>query len=74
MFSGRHSCFQCSEPSKFYCLVCPIGVCRKCFAASEEFTVLRGVKGLCIDCWKLMEIVEQNLDHDYNGVSVIMKF
>jgi len=49
-------------------------VCRKCFAASEEFTVLRGVKGLCIDCWKLMEIVEQNLDHDYNGVSVTMKF
>ncbi|KAL9320408.1 hypothetical protein ACSQ67_012247 [Phaseolus vulgaris] len=72
IFSGRHACFQCNEPSKFYCLACPIGVCRKCFAASEEFTVVRGVKGLCMDCWKLMEIVEQNLDHDSNGNKIAL--
>ncbi|KAG2395273.1 uncharacterized protein HKW66_Vig0073510 [Vigna angularis] len=71
-FCGRHVCFQCNEPSRFYCLGCPIGVCRKCFAASEEFTVVRGVKGLCIDCWKLMEIVEQNLDHDSNGNKIAL--
>ncbi|KAK7332831.1 hypothetical protein VNO80_29587 [Phaseolus coccineus] len=71
-FCGRHACFQCNEPSKFYCLGCPIGVCRKCFAFSEEFTVVRGVKGLCMDCWKLMEIVEQNLDHDSNGNKIAL--
>ncbi|CAJ1961150.1 unnamed protein product [Sphenostylis stenocarpa] len=66
-FCGRHVCFKCNEPSKFHCLGCPNSVCRKCFAFSEEFTVVRGVKGLCIECWKLMEIIEQNLDHDEDG-------
>ncbi|TKY61342.1 Zinc finger CCCH domain-containing protein 44 [Spatholobus suberectus] len=63
---GRHSCSDCNEPPKFCCLGCPNAVCKKCVAASE-FTVVRGFKGLCIDCWELVEIIEQNLDHDSEG-------
>ncbi|XP_027933417.1 zinc finger CCCH domain-containing protein 19-like [Vigna unguiculata] len=69
---SRHFCCQCNDISKFHCLACPKSLCRKCFGASEEFTVVRGVKGLCIDCWKLMEIVEQNLDHDSNGNKIAL--
>lgn len=67
--SGRHFCFDCNERSKFHCISCPNGVCRKCFAASD-FTVVRGVKGLCIDCSELALIVERNLDLDSEGVGV----
>ncbi|XP_061340413.1 zinc finger CCCH domain-containing protein 19 [Gastrolobium bilobum] len=63
---GRHYCSDCNKPPKFYCLGCPNAVCTKC-VASSEFTVVRGVKGLCSDCLELVEIIEQNLDHDSEG-------
>ena len=69
-FSAWHYCYNCNKSSKFYCLGCPNAVCKKCFAASE-FTIVRGDKGLCCDCMELVVIIEQNLEHDSEGVGVI---
>ncbi|KAK7285886.1 hypothetical protein RJT34_20671 [Clitoria ternatea] len=62
----RHHCFKCYKPPKFYCLGCPIAVCKRCLDGSE-FTVVKGVKGLCDDCSELVEMIEQNLEHDSEG-------
>ncbi|KAI5424002.1 hypothetical protein KIW84_030282 [Lathyrus oleraceus] len=63
---GRHSCFKCKKYSKFCCLGCPNSLCKHCVSDSE-FTVVRGVHGLCCDCLEIVEIVELNLDHDLEG-------
>ncbi|KAK2419288.1 zinc finger CCCH domain-containing protein [Trifolium repens] len=57
-----HSCFSCKNRNKFRCLGCPYAVCKKCVSA--EFTVVKGVQGLCIDCLEIVKIIELNLDHD----------
>ncbi|KAK2365242.1 zinc finger CCCH domain-containing protein [Trifolium repens] len=57
-----HSCFSCKNRNTFRCLGCPYAVCKKCVSA--EFTVVKGVQGLCIDCLEIVKIIELNLDHD----------
>jgi predicted membrane protein len=69
VFSAWHSCFSCKNRSTFRCLGCPYAVCKKCVSA--EFTVVKGVQGLCIDCLEIVKIIELNLDHDLERVSVI---
>ncbi|KAL2345826.1 hypothetical protein Fmac_007111 [Flemingia macrophylla] len=63
----RHFCSDCNKTPKFYCLGCSHALCGKCLAVSSEFAVVRGAKGLCIDCLEIVNIVEQNLDHDLEG-------
>jgi hypothetical protein len=58
-----------TKNTKFRCVGCPYAVCKMC--ASAEFTVVRGVQGLCIDCLETVKIIELNFDHDSEGVSVI---
>ncbi|KAK7397347.1 hypothetical protein VNO78_18516 [Psophocarpus tetragonolobus] len=70
-YCGRHFCFDCKDLSKYYCIGCPNGVCRKCLTASE-FTVVRGVKCLCVDCLELVKIIEQKLDHDSEGNKITL--
>ncbi|RDX60494.1 Zinc finger CCCH domain-containing protein 19, partial [Mucuna pruriens] len=69
---GRHFCDDCNEPPRFYCLGCPNALCKKCASASSEFFLVRGVKGLCIDCLDLVEIIEENLDHDSEGNKITL--
>ncbi|RHN49442.1 putative chromatin regulator PHD family [Medicago truncatula] len=68
---GRHCCYNCSKRSKFCCLGCPNAVCKKCVSTSE-FTLVRGVQGLCCDCLEIVKIIELKLDHDSEGVGVII--
>ncbi|KAJ1413853.1 Zinc finger, RING/FYVE/PHD-type [Sesbania bispinosa] len=56
-------CFKCKDGGEL--VICDH---EKCFAASQ-FTVVRGVKGLCSECLELVEIIEQNLDHDKAGMT-----
>ena len=71
VFSGRHCCYNCSKGSKFCCLACPNALCKKC-VSTLEFTLVRGVQGLCCDCLEIVKIIELNLDHDSEGVRVII--
>ncbi|XP_020239213.1 zinc finger CCCH domain-containing protein 44 [Cajanus cajan] len=64
---GRHFCNYCHEPPEFNCLGCQNALCENCFAVSSEFTVVRGVQSLCIDCLEIVKIIEQNLNHDSEG-------
>nr|KYP42735.1 Uncharacterized protein At5g08430 family [Cajanus cajan] len=63
----RHFCNYCHEPPEFNCLGCQNALCENCFAVSSEFTVVRGVQSLCIDCLEIVKIIEQNLNHDSEG-------
>ncbi|XP_045795017.1 zinc finger CCCH domain-containing protein 19-like [Trifolium pratense] len=64
----RHSCFICKKRYTFRCLGCPYAVCKKCVSA--EFTVVKDVQGLCIDCVEIVKIIELNLDHDSEGKKI----
>ncbi|KAL5061171.1 hypothetical protein RYX36_032775 [Vicia faba] len=66
---GRHCCYNCNKPAEFCCLGCPNSVCKKC-ASSSEFTLVRGVQGLCWDCLEIVEIIELKLDCDSEGKKI----
>ncbi|KAK7258647.1 hypothetical protein RIF29_24229 [Crotalaria pallida] len=71
-------CFDCKDggemaicrhrkSAKFFCIGCPdSSFCKKCFNSSD-FTILKGEKGLCRKCLKLVVIIEENLEHDSEG-------
>ncbi|XP_042514404.1 uncharacterized protein LOC122089052 isoform X2 [Macadamia integrifolia] len=67
-----HFCFICNKESKFHCFCCPIAVCQPCTKAAE-FVIVRGKKGFCNGCLKLVLLIEQNEDVDSDGGKVDFK-
>ena len=67
--SDWHSCLVCQKTAKFHCFCCPNAVCGCCINA-VEFAPVRGKKGFCNNCLKLVLLVEQNVDYDSDGVCI----
>ncbi|GMY06475.1 zinc finger ccch domain-containing protein 44 [Fagus crenata] len=61
-----HSCLVCQKTAKFHCFCCPNAICGCCINA-VEFAPVRGKKGFCNNCLKLVLLVEQNVDYDSDG-------
>lgn len=64
-----HSCLVCQKTAKFHCFCCPNAVCGCCFNA-VEFAPVRGKKGFCNNCLKLVLLIEQNVDYDSDGENI----
>jgi len=64
-----HSCFICYNTAKFHCFCCPNALCGSCIDVAE-FAPVRGKKGFCNDCLKLVLLAEQNVDSDSDVVCI----
>jgi len=68
-----HTCFICEGRSRYYCFCCPRHTfCQGCVAQAEFVSVLRKTKGFCIDCLRMVIMIEKSVDVDSDGVITCM--
>lgn len=58
-----HSCSICHKTAKFQCFCCPNAFCGRCINVAE-FALVKGKKGFCDDCLRLILLAEENLNYD----------
>ncbi|CAB4267576.1 unnamed protein product [Prunus armeniaca] len=68
----KHSCSLCLDIPRFCCYCCPNSVCQHCISGSE-FTVVRGKKGFCKYCLKLVLLAEENSEYGLDGEKIDFK-
>ncbi|CAL8997934.1 unnamed protein product [Prunus brigantina] len=68
----KHSCSLCLDTPRFCCYCCPNSVCQHCISGSE-FTVVRGKKGFCKYCLKLVLLAEENSEYGLDGEKIDFK-
>ncbi|KAL0335300.1 UNVERIFIED_CONTAM: hypothetical protein Sradi_4741900 [Sesamum radiatum] len=61
-----HTCFLCRRSSYLHCYTCKNAVCRRCLPAAD-FLQVKGERGFCNSCLKLVLLIEENKDHDSDG-------
>ncbi|XP_011087639.1 uncharacterized protein At5g08430 [Sesamum indicum] len=64
-----HTCFLCRRSSYLHCYTCKNAVCRRCLPAAD-FLQVKGERGFCKSCLKLVLLIEENKDHDSDGERV----
>ncbi|KAL0357230.1 UNVERIFIED_CONTAM: hypothetical protein Scaly_1408700 [Sesamum calycinum] len=55
--------------SYLHCYTCKNAVCRRCLPAAD-FLQVKGERGFCNSCLKLVLLIEENKDHDSDGERV----
>ncbi|XP_051147382.1 zinc finger CCCH domain-containing protein 44-like [Andrographis paniculata] len=55
----RHTCYNCSEASAFFCYTCKYAVCPRCVYDSD-FSQVKGRYGFCSTCLDIVQILNED--------------
>ncbi|GLJ16718.1 hypothetical protein SUGI_0287280 [Cryptomeria japonica] len=66
---GWHLCNDCGNQAKFFCYTCETSYCKVCINEAD-FILVKKTKGLCEDCFKLVNMIEENKNVDSEGNEV----
>lgn len=69
---GWHICSVCQKAAHYMCYTCPFSLCKGCTRDSSYLSV-RGNKGFCTTCMKVIMLIENKEQTDKETVCVVIK-